>query len=204
MKKLCAALVIATTLATFTGCDKLGETLGPVVENFRTFTYSYKRLPAGTSLAAAKRMMERGDGSLEHGARTYIGNKENNTLFYTLRAVPPAPNGSHSGELMISVRDQDVTVPEATGAFIEILPLPQVGDTITSADFHIYVTDGLPTEYLNSNDQNSHFRLVLKTLDRTNNRASGWFEGLVTIDSGPNAGAIYAITDGEFIMDITN
>ena len=203
MKKLSAALIIAVgSIATFTGCENLAGTIGPIVQDFRTFTYSYKRLPEGVSLAHAKILMERNDGSLEHNARTYIGNKENNTLFYRLRAVPPA--SSHSGELMINVRDQDVTVPEATGALIDVLPLPQVGDTVTSADVHIYITDGLPTEYVNANDPNSYFRLVLKSLDYTNNKASGWFEALVTIDSGPNAGAIYAITDGEFIMDISN
>src|SRR5688500_3319688 len=98
MKKLSAALIIAVgSIATFTGCDNLGQTLGPIVEDFRTFTYTYRRLPAGTSLASAKRAIERHDASLEHNARTYIGNKENNTLFYRLRAVPPG--SSHSGQL---------------------------------------------------------------------------------------------------------
>ena len=46
--------------------------------------------------------------------------------------------------------------------------------------------------------------LVLNSLDLTNNKASGWFQGIVQCPSGPHAGEIYAITGGAFTMDINN
>ncbi len=202
MKRFIAAATILSILATFTGCNELQQALGPIANNLRTFTYSFKKLPQGTTLARAKLAMETHDRTTTNGAESYIGHKDNNTLYYRLTAVPPASNGGHQGQILINVRDQDVTVPTATGALIDITPMPQVGDTITLADFHIYITEDLPVEFQNANNPNSYFRFVLKSVDFTNNKASGWFEGLVEAPAGPHAGEIYAITGGEFIMDI--
>lgn len=228
-RKLLQAVLLVGVVATLASCDAL-QILAPAVANARNFAFAHKKLPNGTTLATARAWMIARDGgarpgfpaedslfffsdtTISTGAEWYSGHKPNNTANFRLDAFQPG-GASTQGQLFIQVRDgntEHLLQPGhigSTGANISVVPLPRVRDTVTSADFHFFFTaDGSaerPTEYFNLNDANSYFRLVLDSLDMTNHVAVGKFEGIVqAASSGPHAGEIFAITDGEFIMDI--
>jgi hypothetical protein len=221
MKTIIAALLVVCAAASLSSCN-LVEQITPT-QLPRYFSFSYKKLPPGITLAAAKVHMERrrssplSDSILTFDADTYA-NKTDNTASFTLQAIP---QGTTQGRLDIRVRDAILSHLErsghigSTGATILAIPMPTVGDTVRSAELRFFITeDGAseaPAEYANLNDPNSYFRLVLKSNHRyentgavTDNTATGWFEGLVQATSGPHAGEIFAITDGGFSMDVAN
>lgn len=221
MKNLIAAFAIALTLTTLAGCEAL-QTLAPAIAGARNCAFACRKLPAGTTLATAKRWMEiraagpdadqtPGDSAFNNAetmlaseSEWYSGNKAGNSAAFRLRAIPQ--------ELNIQTRDaitSHIGFPDhigPTGITISVLPLPQVGRIITRGELHFFMTedDQASAEYVNVNDANSYFRLQLDSLDMVNNVAAGSFEGLVVAESGEHAGEIFAITNGEFLMDIRN
>jgi hypothetical protein len=205
MKTILAGIAIVCSVIMLSSCDKLTGA-GEIIRDFRAFTFSWKKLPAGVTLQVAKGMMERRDNATRSGAQEYIGNLGDTdpAATHTLRVFPAG--SSHSGSIDIQVSDAGTPSESAvpTGAFIEVTPLPAVGDTVESGTAQIFFGSNGASTFSNSNDPNSYFRFVINSLDMTAKKASGSFELLVTAGSGAHAGDIYAITDGAFTMDIAN
>jgi hypothetical protein len=228
--KIILAGAIVCLAATLGACDAL-QTLAPAVASARNFAYAYKPLPDGTSIREAREwMVARRDGPrpgspredalyrhavdmLSTDADWYSGNKPNNTRHFQLRSFPRG-GLLVQGAVVIQARDflddhlQVTGHIGSTGALIDMRPFPELFRPVESGDFHFFVTedgDGeVSTEYVNLGDPESYFNLEFTSFDETAGTASGTFEALVRTESGPHAGRIYAITDGEFLMDISN
>jgi hypothetical protein len=231
LKTVAAACLIACVAAMLAACDAL-QTIAPPIATARNFAFAYKKLPEGTTLAEARTWMRARFGGprpaspaendlylfaeniLSSGSEWYSGNKANNTRDFQLRVIPRS-TVTTQGEIIIKARDALVShfeVPGqhigSTGAVIDMRPFPNVNTPVESAEFHFFVTeDGdaeVSTEYVNMNDPLSYFRLEFTEFNEETRVVAGTFEGLAVAQSGPHTGRIYAITDGEFLMDMGN
>ena len=222
MTRFIATIIVVTAVAALVAsCDAL-QTLGPAVAGARNFTFHYQKVPPEYDIVEAAELMAHRQDSLRFPnnfadriltgtAEVYHGNKSGNTNHFTLLASEPGA-ATRQGGLFIQVQDRIKYHSEfsghigAAGLNIDAIPLPVVGDTVTSALFTLTVTedgdDEQPNAYVNDHAEASYLRLVVTSIDRDAMTCAGTFEALVQADSGTHAGAIYAITDGEFLMNI--
>ena len=220
MKKFIAALAIAFCIATLASCNLAEQTA--TLSQPRNFGFSFKKLPAGMTLAEAKIHMER-KGGLPGAYELIEENSDEFNIdpnnFLRFRLTAREASSSNNGQLLINVADPEsigFTPDGPTGAIVDVRPMPVVGNGDTSylADLHFFITEsGVRQEYTNLSDPNSYFKFVLKSFDPESrltafhtptNMATGWFEGLVQAPSGSlHAGEIFAITGGGFSMEIT-
>lgn len=205
LKPLLATLAIACAATFLASCDAL-QTLAPAVQNARNFVFHYKELPSSMTMSQAITAMTDHTSEVTSNTTEYRGNKENNTQWFRLRMLQPG--GTPSGG-QLEVRAFDATThtldpsfsPGAVGLTLDIQPLPQVGTEVMLGNATMqFVAQNTLTEFVNNNDPNSYFRLTLTAVDLTNNTASGVFEAIVR---DPASGRMFAITDGEFHMNIS-
>lgn len=205
LKPLFATLAFAASTLLLTSCDAL-QTLAPAVQNARNFVFHYKELPSTMTMNQAITAMTVHATSVTSNTTEYRGNKENNTQFFRLRISQP---GSATSQGLLEIKVQDATTqtldpnfsPGVTGLNIDVIPLPQIGTEVEFGNLLMsFVQQNEMTEFENNNDPNSYFRLTLTAMDLTNNTASGVFEAIVR---DPVSGRMFAITDGEFHMTIS-
>lgn len=205
LKPLFATLVLASSTLLLTSCDAL-QTLAPAAQNARNFVFHFKELPSSTIMSRAITAMMVDDTLVTSNTTEYRGNKENNTQFFRLRMLQPGgvPSG---GQLELNVQDATTETldpnfsPGVVGITIDVQPKPEIGTEVEFANVVMsFVQQNTLTEFVNNNDPNSYFRLTLTAVDLTANTASGVFEAIVR-DSA--SGRMFAITDGEFHMTIS-
>lgn len=205
LKPLFATLALASSTLLLTSCDAL-QTLAPAAQNARNFVFHFKELPSSMTMNQAITAMTVHATSVTSNTTEYRGNKENNTQFFRLRMLQPGgvPSG---GQLELNVQDATTETldpnfsPGVVGITIDVQPKPEIGTEVEFANVVMsFVQQNTMTEFVNNNDPNSYFRLTLNAVDLTANTASGVFEAIVR---DPVSGRMFAITDGEFHMTIS-